>query len=75
MLEKQRFRSCQHGTKLSKLVAVVEMFKQTISDRDSIVEMYRKVGKVDAVVSTAGNVHFGPLADFTESQFMVGLTE
>lgn len=46
-----------------------------ISNRQSIIEMYRKVGKVDAVVSTAGNVHFGPLNEFTESQFMLGLTD
>lgn len=45
-----------------------------LSDRQSIASMYEKAGKVDAVVSTAGNVHFGPLADFTEEQFMVGLT-
>lgn len=36
--------------------------------------MYRQVGEVDAVVSTAGAVHFGPLRDFTEEQFMLGLT-
>ncbi|WP_026480604.1 short chain dehydrogenase [Ahrensia sp. 13_GOM-1096m] len=44
-----------------------------ISDRASIEEMYRKVGKVDAVISTAGSVHFGSLTDFTEEQFMLGL--
>jgi len=37
--------------------------------------MYRKPGKVDAVVSTAGNVHFGPLHEFTQDQFMLGLTD
>ena len=46
-----------------------------ISDRQSIAEMYKKVGKIDAVVCTAGNVHFGPLADFTEDQFMLGLSD
>lgn len=49
--------------------------KADISDRDSIVEMYRKAGKVDAVVSTTGNVHFAPLPEFTQSQFMLGLTD
>jgi len=37
--------------------------------------MYKKTGKVDAVVSTAGNVHFGPLAEMTQDQFMLGLTD
>lgn len=45
-----------------------------ISDRSSIAEMYRKIGTVDAVVSTAGTVHFGLLTEFTEEQFMIGLT-
>ena len=35
--------------------------------------MYASIGKVDAVVSTAGEVHFGPLAEFTQETFMVGL--
>ncbi|WP_108879464.1 short chain dehydrogenase [Anderseniella sp. Alg231-50] len=45
-----------------------------ITDRASIDEMYRKTGKVDAVVATLGDVHFGALSDFTEDQFMLGLT-
>lgn len=45
-----------------------------ISDRASIEAMYRQAGKVDAVVSTAGEVHFGALTEFTEEQFMLGLT-
>jgi NAD(P)-dependent dehydrogenase (short-subunit alcohol dehydrogenase family) len=35
--------------------------------------MYREAGKVDAVVSATGAVHFGPLSEFTESEFMLGL--
>ena len=46
-----------------------------ISDRQTIVAMYEKVGNIDAVVCTAGNVHFGPLTDFTEDQFMLGLSD
>lgn len=45
-----------------------------ISDRASIDAMYRQAGEVDAVVSAAGAVHFGPLEEFTEEQFMIGLT-
>ncbi|MEM7226684.1 MAG: short chain dehydrogenase [Pseudomonadota bacterium] len=44
-----------------------------ISDRASLEAMYRKTGKVDGVVSTAGSVHFGPLGAMTEEQFMLGL--
>lgn len=45
-----------------------------IADRTSLEAMYRKTGKVDAVISTVGSVHFGPLSAFTEEQFMLGLT-
>lgn len=45
-----------------------------IADRQSIEAMYRKIGKVGAVVTTVGSVHFGPLQDVTEAQFMLGLT-
>ncbi len=45
-----------------------------IVDRGSLDAMYRKTGKVDAVICTVGSVHFGPLTEFTEEQFMLGLT-
>jgi NAD(P)-dependent dehydrogenase (short-subunit alcohol dehydrogenase family) len=44
-----------------------------IGGRASIIAMYEKLGQVDAVVCTAGNVHFGALTDFTQEQFMQGL--
>ncbi len=45
-----------------------------IADRASLDAMYAKTGTVDAVVCAAGAVHFGPLADFTQDQFMLGLS-
>ncbi|MBM7068062.1 short chain dehydrogenase [Actibacterium sp. 188UL27-1] len=44
-----------------------------LANRASVDAMYDTVGVVDAVISTAGDVHFGPLSDFTEETFMVGL--
>lgn len=44
-----------------------------IGDRASLAAMYVQAGRVDAVICAAGSVHFGPLAEFTEAQFMVGL--
>jgi NAD(P)-dependent dehydrogenase (short-subunit alcohol dehydrogenase family) len=44
-----------------------------MADRASVDAMYAKCGNVDAVVSTAGDVHFGPLHDYTEETFMLGL--
>jgi len=46
-----------------------------MSDRISIDEMYARVGSVDAVVSTAGDVHFGPLEEHTDETFMLGLRQ
>ena len=46
-----------------------------MADRASVNAMYRKVGNVDAVISTAGSVHFGPLQDFTDETFMLGLKD
>jgi NAD(P)-dependent dehydrogenase (short-subunit alcohol dehydrogenase family) len=44
-----------------------------ITDRKSIERLYEKTGEFDAVVSTTGNIHFGPFEQFTPEQFEVGL--
>lgn len=44
-----------------------------MADPASVLAMYEHIGAVDAVVSTAGEVHFGPLKEFTAEQFMMGL--
>ena len=44
-----------------------------ITDPSSIEKLYEKIGEFDAVVSTTGDVHFGPLAEFTQEDFQVGL--
>ena len=45
-----------------------------LADRASIEAMYASIGSLDAVVSTAGDAHFGPLDAFTTDTFMIGLT-
>ncbi|MDT3380774.1 short chain dehydrogenase [Labrys portucalensis] len=44
-----------------------------MADRASVEAMYAKCGAVDAVISTAGNVHFARLGEYTEETFMLGL--
>ena len=44
-----------------------------VASRRSVEEMYDEVGAFDAVICTAGEVHFGPLSDFDEETFMIGL--
>lgn len=40
---------------------------------ESIRAMYAKLGRVDAVVTAAGRVHFGPLAEMTDANLRVGI--
>lgn len=40
---------------------------------DSVRALFAAVGKVDAIVSCAGKVHFGPLGDMSSDQFQIGL--
>lgn len=44
-----------------------------IADISQVRALFDKVGKVDAVVVTAGKVHFGPLAEITPEEFAIGL--
>ncbi|WP_419420818.1 short chain dehydrogenase [Legionella sp. D16C41] len=44
-----------------------------ISDLESIKKMYEEVGRIDAVISTTGQVHFGPLREFTSENWALGL--
>lgn len=46
-----------------------------IADPDSIRRLYADIGPFDALVSTTGTVHFGPLAEFTAEQFDLGLRD
>lgn len=44
-----------------------------ITDVTAIEKMYKAVGKFDALISTTGKVHFGPLAEFNTDQYHIGL--
>ena len=50
-------------------------YQVDITDLDSIRALFEKTGKVDAIVSTAGNVHFGPLSEMTPELFDIGLKD
>jgi NAD(P)-dependent dehydrogenase (short-subunit alcohol dehydrogenase family) len=41
-----------------------------IEDIESIRAMYQQIGKVDAIVSAVGHVHFGPVHEMSSEQFM-----
>ena len=46
-----------------------------LMDEASVRAMFEKLGRVDAVVSAAGHVHFGPVATMTPAQFRKGLDD
>jgi NAD(P)-dependent dehydrogenase (short-subunit alcohol dehydrogenase family) len=48
-------------------------YQVDITDSASISTMFDRVGKVDAIVSVTGDLHFGPLAEMTTGQFRIGL--
>ncbi|ODS62229.1 MAG: short chain dehydrogenase [Acidovorax sp. SCN 65-108] len=45
------------------------------SQPGSVAKLFEAVGKVDGIVSTAGNLHFGPLTEMTPEQFNLGLQD
>ncbi|MCA3554615.1 short chain dehydrogenase [Aestuariivirga sp.] len=42
---------------------------------ESVKAMYAKLGKVDAIVTCLGHVHFGPVATMSPEQFRIGLND
>lgn len=47
--------------------------KADITQVSSIEEMYKKIGKFDALVSTTGKVHFSLLSEFNSDNYSLGL--
>ncbi|MBY5933545.1 short chain dehydrogenase [Tateyamaria omphalii] len=46
-----------------------------MADPKSVEAMYKTAGRVDAVVSTAGDAHFASLQEHTQETFMIGLRQ
>lgn len=46
-----------------------------LTDDGSVAELFAQSGTVDAVISTAGKLHFGPLQRMTAAQFNSGLQD
>lgn len=50
-------------------------YQVDISSEKSVRELFAQVGKVDAIIVAAGDVHWGPLKDITAEQFRIGIDE
>ena len=48
-------------------------YQMDITSQESVEALFAQTGEVDAIVSTTGNLHFGPLSTMTDSQFNLGL--
>ncbi|AWH20602.1 MULTISPECIES: short chain dehydrogenase [Stenotrophomonas] len=46
-----------------------------LTDDSSVAELFAQSGPLDAVISTAGKLHFGPLQSMTAAQFNSGLQD
>jgi NAD(P)-dependent dehydrogenase (short-subunit alcohol dehydrogenase family) len=50
-------------------------FQVDMANEKSIEELFQKTGRFDALVSAAGQVHFGPFDEMTASLYQVGLQD
>jgi NAD(P)-dependent dehydrogenase (short-subunit alcohol dehydrogenase family) len=49
--------------------------KVDVTDEASVRAMFKQAGKIDAVITTLGHVHFGPVDTMTADQFRKGLND
>lgn len=50
-------------------------YQVDVLDIESVHALFARLGKVDAVVTATGTLHFGPLAETTPEQFQIGLRD
>jgi NAD(P)-dependent dehydrogenase (short-subunit alcohol dehydrogenase family) len=50
-------------------------FQANMREIDNLKSAFERIGKVDAIVCTAGSVHFGPWAEMTPEKFDIGLRD
>lgn len=66
---------------LSNRHEIIEASKSTaqysvdITSDESVRRLFDQIGKVDAIVSVAGNIHFGLINEMTSEQFNFGLQD
>ncbi|MBE9463722.1 short chain dehydrogenase [Dyadobacter subterraneus] len=66
-------KALESGHEIIKVGSKSGDYQVDISDNRSIKVLLEKVGPFDALISTAGDAHFGPLKDMTDAEFRIGL--
>lgn len=46
-----------------------------VTDKESIINMYKRIGSFDAMISTIGKIKFAPLTELTETDYTFGLQQ
>jgi NAD(P)-dependent dehydrogenase (short-subunit alcohol dehydrogenase family) len=66
-------KALENGNEIIKVGSKSGDYQVNISDTQSIKNLFEQVGKFDALISTTGDAHFGPLKDMTDTEFKVGI--
>lgn len=66
-------KALEKGNEIIKVGSKSGDYQVDISDTGSIKALFEKVGQFDALISTTGDAHFGPLKDMTDAEFRIGL--
>jgi len=66
-------KALESGNEIIKAGSKSGDLQVNISDNGSIKDLFEKVGSFDALISTTGDAHFGPLREMTDANFKVGL--
>lgn len=67
-------KALESGSEIIKVGLNSGDYQVDISDTGSIKELFGKVGRFDALISTTGDAHFGPLKGMTDAEFNIGIT-
>lgn len=66
-------KALQHNHEIIKVGSKSGDFQVDISSTESIEKLFKQVGAFDALISTAGDAHFGPFDQLTDKDFRKGI--
>jgi len=66
---------CSEGYEVFRVGRTRGDYQVDITDTDSVVALFEKIGRVNAIVSATGSLFFGSVAKMTAADFNVGLQD
>lgn len=70
---KATFKELNDRHEIIQIAKTHGQYQVDITSSKSIHALFAQLGKVDAIISTTGNLHFGPLGEMSAEQFKIGL--